>query len=221
MKTGEAVVLFEDTEVRKEWIDGEWWIPSIDVAKALGYSNPSRAAGDMSYSNSEALKGYEKIVPLLTQGGRQKVKVLNLQGVIIYCMKSNQPGAVKFQRWAAETLRQKIEEIPTDIRLVAKTKRVKFTDELQARGIKQPKEYQKITMDMKSGIGIDRYKPKASCDLIEVMKIAVAEDLARINMIQKQAEGFVECHQESVKAAVVIGKNTTLAKSVSVEKETK
>ncbi len=209
MKTGEAIVLFEDVEVRKEWVNGEWWIPAIDVAKALGASNASRNVSQMLASNKDLFKGFAQTVPLLTQGGRQKMSVLNLNGVIIYCMKSTSEKAVQFQRWAAETLRQKIEEIPADIRLIAKTKRVKFTDELSARGVRAPEHFKKITMDMKTGIGLDRYKSKSSCDLIEVMKIAVAEDLAKINMIQNEAEGYDQCRKESIKAAIVIGENTS------------
>lgn len=210
MQTGNAVVLFEDVEVRKEFIDGEQWISAIDVAKALGYDNPSRTVSDMITNNPELFEDYEKIVYLKTLGGRQNTRLLNLEGVISFCLKSNKQKAVPFQRWAVKILKEKILEIPTDVRLIAKQKRVKFTDTLQERGVSGRKQYSTITIDMKEALEIDKYKSKTSCDLIEVMKIAVAEDLARIKMIQANSQGYVDCHDKSVSASIAIAKETAM-----------
>lgn len=208
METRSAIVVFEDTPVHKQWIDGEQWIPAIDVAKALGYENPSRAVSDMIKGNDELFKDYEKIVCLQSLGGRQKTRVLNLKGVIAFCIKSNKPTAIPFQRWAVSQLEKVISKIPEDIRLVSKQKRVKFTDSLKEHGCDKPYHYINITKDMKESLNIDKNKPKDSCDLIEVMKIAASEDIARINLIQNNASGYIECHNESVKASTLVCEGT-------------
>ena len=137
-------------------------------------------------------------------GGRQKTRVFNLKGVISFCIKSNKETAVPFQRWAVTQLEKVISNIPTDIRLISKQKRVRFTDSLKEHGCDKPYHYINITKDMKGALSIDKNKPKDSCDLIEVMKIAASEDIARINLIQNNASGYTECHDESVKASALV-----------------
>jgi prophage antirepressor-like protein len=205
MDARNAVVLFEDVPVRKEWYNDEQWIPAIDVAKALGYDNPSRATSDVLRRNTDRFEGYSTIRKLrISVGGVERGRNtvwLNLVGVVAFCMLSNMPSAIPFQRWADKVLAKKLQELPTDIRLIAKQKRVKFTDILKEHGCTAPKQYSTITIDMKEALDIDKYKPKAECDLIEVMKIAASEDIARINMIQNNAQGYIPCRDESTKAA--------------------
>jgi hypothetical protein len=162
----------------------------------------------MINGNSELFKDYEKIVCLQSFGGRQKTRVLNQKGVIAFCVKSNMPIAIPFQRWAVSILESNIAKIPSDIRLVSKRKRIQFTDTLKEHGCDKPYHYINITRDIKDGLGIDKNKPKDSCDLIEVMKISVSEDMARINMIQNMATGYHECHDESVKASAIVYEGT-------------
>jgi len=215
MKTGNAVVLFEDVEVRREEIDGEQWIPAIDVAKALGYDNPSRTVSDTMSRNGDRFEGYSEIrflrMSINGQERRRQTLFLNLEGVVMFCMISTMPKAIPFQRWAVGVLKEKLLEIPSDVRLVAKQKRVRFTDTLNERGVKGSKQYSNITIDMKEALEIDKYKPKSSCDLIEVMKIAVAEDLARIKMMQANSQGYIDCHDKSVSASKAIAKETTVS----------
>jgi len=104
MEPRNAIVVFEDTPIHKEWIDGEQWIPAIDVAKALGYENPSRTVSDMVKGNESLFRDYEKIVCLQSLGGRQNTRVFNLKGVIAFCLKSNKEAAIPFQRWAVAQL---------------------------------------------------------------------------------------------------------------------
>lgn len=215
MEPRNAVVLFEDVPVRREWHNGEQWIAAIDVAKALGYDNPSRAASDMVNNNKELFADYERIVSSFDGTQRRNTRLLNLKGVIAFCVRSNQKRAIPFQRWACSILEKHIPTIPQDVRLIAKQKRVKFTDTLQEHGCNKPYHYSNITKDMKDSLGIDKHKPKDSCDLIEVMKIAVSEDLARINMIQDQSQGYFECHDASVLAAKAIEKNTKPTKEIT------
>jgi prophage antirepressor-like protein len=217
MEPKNAVVLFEETPIHKEWIDGQQWIPAIDVAKALGYDNPSRAVSDMMKGNEELFADYEKIVSRSDGKQRRKIRVFNQKGVIAFCIKSNKASAIPFQRWAVTQLEKVIQNIPSDIRLISKQKRVKFTDTLKEHGCTKPGHYINITKDMKEGLGIDKKKPKDSCDLIEVMKIAASEDVARINLIQNNADGYKECHDESVKASLAVEDATRKSAKTFIE----
>ena len=130
--------------------------------------------------------------------------MLNQKGVITFCVKSNRKEAIPFQRWAVTQLEKVMSNIPSDIRLISKQKRVRFTDSLRDHGCSAPYHYSNITKDMKQALAIDKNKPKDSCDLIEVMKIAASEDIARINLIQNNSSGYYECHDQSIKAAGLV-----------------
>lgn len=215
MEPRNAVVVFEDVPVRREWHNGEQWIAAVDVAKALEYENPSRAASQMILRNKERFEGYyqqissKKLSPQSEDSGQgRRMYFLNQLGVVAFCMLSDMPKAIPFQRWADKVLVKHIQSIPEEISLVAKQKRVKFTDTLQEHGCDKPYHYSNITKDMKDSLGIDKNKPKNSCNLIEVLKISVSEELARINMIQDNSRGYFECHDTSIQAAKVIEQNT-------------
>ena len=198
METKKAIVIFEDLPIRKIEKDGEIWVSALDVAKALEYSNPSVTIQQIIIErNSDRFKGYSTINSLLVVEGGRKVKremiFLNLKGVIAFCMLSKQPKAVPFQRWADSVLAKEISNIPEDIRIVAKRKRV---------------EYATTTKQMKKAIGIDENKPKSECDLIEVMKIATAEMLAKTNIMITEASGFNEVNPICIESGKVIEKHT-------------
>ena len=208
METKSALVIFEDLPIRKIEKDGQYWISILDVAKALEYKNPSQDTNGILKNNSERFRGYVETLPLKTSGGVQNLKFFNLKGVIAFCMLSEKPKAIPFQRWADSVLEKEIKNIPDDIRIIAKRKRVEFTETLKEHGYKSPKEYQNTTMDMKASLGIDEYKKKSDCDLIEVMKIATAEMLAKTNLMISGKKGYFEVNPICKNAATAIKNNT-------------
>jgi prophage antirepressor-like protein len=213
METKKAIVIFEDLPIRKIEKDGEIWVSALDVAKALEYSNPSVTIQQIIIErNSDRFKGYSTINSLLVVEGGRKVKremiFLNLKGVIAFCMLSKQPKAVPFQRWADSVLEKELLNIPDDIRIIAKKKRVEFTETLKTHGYNKPVEYATTTKQMKKAIGIDENKPKSECDLIEVMKIATAEMLAKTNIMITEASGFNEVNPICIESGKVIEKHT-------------
>lgn len=218
MESRPAIVSFEEVPVRKIWHEKEQWIAAIDVAKALGYDNPSREASTVIKRHKERFEGYTTTRKMrVVEGGIEKsrgLQFLNLKGVIAFCMLCNLPKAIPFQRWADSVLEKHINKIPADIKMIATTKRVKFTDELKEHGVDKPYHYANITKSMKDKLGIDKEKPKANCDLIEVMKIAAAEDIARINLLQSEANGYSEvkpiCDKSSEVVAIGTAKQTTV-----------
>lgn len=218
MSTRPAIIVFEETNIRKIWEKGEQWIAAIDVAKALGYENPSREASTIIKRHKERFEGYtctRKLGVQSINGNEQKrnITFINFKGVIAFCMLCNLPKAIPFQRWADSALEKQINKIPNDIKLIATSKRVRFTDELKNHGLNKGYHYSNITKSMKENLGIDKKKPKEMCDLIEVMKIAISEDVAMINLMQSDAEGYKEVKPICDESAKVT-KNITNIKGV-------
>ena len=70
---------------------------------------------------------------------------------------------------------------------------------------------------MKGALGLDKYKKKDECDLIEVMKIATAEMLAKTKLMISEASGFEDVHPVCVDSAKVIDYNTKKTKAVNYD----
>jgi prophage antirepressor-like protein len=208
METKQALVIFEGVEIRRVEKDGQQWISALDVAKALEYSNPTVAVKNTVFRNKERFEGYSIWLPLQTKGGVQNTTMLNLKGVIAFCMLSKQKQAVPFQKWADSVLEKEILNIPDDIRLKAKRKRLEFTDTLKEHGYTKPHEYIQTTVQMKENLGIDKTKKKPECDLIEVMKIATAEMLAKTNLMISEKNGYHEVNPVCIESAKIIDSAT-------------
>jgi prophage antirepressor-like protein len=190
VETKEVHVWYEDSKIREIIIDNEKWMSAVDVAEALGYKNPSRDVRGILNRNIERFQGGSKLSPLKNnKGGTQKSWLLNLEGVIMLCMISHTDKAIPFQKWAVKELKKSISNIPDDIQIAIKKKRIKFTDQLKDHGLNKPHEYINITNSMKDKLGLKGIK-KADCDLIQKMKIAVAEDIATINLLQSEADNY-------------------------------
>ena len=217
MEVKNAIVIFEDLPIRKIEKAGEIWISALDVAKALDYNNPAQDVNSIISNYKARFTGKVKALPLETAGGRQKGKYFNLGGVIAFCQISKKPKALPFQEWADKVIAKELKNIPSDIRLIAKRKRVEFTDTLRDHGYKKRKEYMTTTVEMKGALGIDKYKKKDECDLIEVMKIATAEMLAKTKLMISEASGFEDVHPVCVDSAKVIDYNTKKTKAVNYD----
>lgn len=207
MESKEALVIFEGIEIRRMEKDGQQWISALDVAKALGYDNPSVAIQNIVSRNYDKFLDYSCTTKLVVRDKNgvnksRELMFLNLKGVIAFCMFSKQKQAIPFQRWADSVLEKEILNIPSDIRLKATRKRVEFTDTLKEHGYTKKHEYIQTTVQMKKELDID--KPKSECDLIEVMKIAVSEDLARLRIAISEKNGYQEVNPLCVESAKTI-----------------
>lgn len=81
-------------EIRAIEIDGEVYFIGSEIAKALGYKNPSKALKD-NVDKKDVTSGY----PLLTNGGIQRVNIINESGFYSLVLASKLPGAKKFKHW--------------------------------------------------------------------------------------------------------------------------
>lgn len=91
-----AVQVFNNEEfgsVRTVMIDGEPWFVGKDVAGALGYKEPTKAAREKV---DEEDKGVSKID---TPYGAQEMLIINESGIYSLVMSSKLPDAKKFKRW--------------------------------------------------------------------------------------------------------------------------
>jgi hypothetical protein len=172
----------------------------------LGYTNPSRDAAQIIRRNKDRFDGY--LTRQFEASGIQKrnMTFLNIKGIIAFCMLSEMPKALQFQRWADIVLEKEITNIPQNIELLIKRKRIAFTDQLQDHGFSKKYEYINITRGMKKELDIDI--PKEKCDLIQKMKIAISEDLATLNLLQSNAKGYYEVKPICVNSAKVIASNS-------------
>ena len=85
-------------------IDGVIWFVGIDVAHALGYSNPQRAIRDYV---DDTDKRVEKIG---TAGGYQKTTLINKSGVYSLILDSNMPKAKEYRHWVTSDVLPQVDE---------------------------------------------------------------------------------------------------------------
>lgn len=95
---------FETAEVRTMLINNEPWFVGVDVALALGYSNPRDALA--KHVDPED-KGVAKCD---TPGGLQEMTVINEPGVYSLTFSSQLESAKKFKRWVTHEVLPSIRE---------------------------------------------------------------------------------------------------------------
>ncbi len=80
-------------EIRTVGIDGDPWFVGKDVAQALGYKEPTKAAREKVDPED---RGVSKID---TPSGEQEMTIINESGLYSLVLSSKLPGAKKFRRW--------------------------------------------------------------------------------------------------------------------------
>lgn len=90
------IMIFNNPEfgdVRTVEINGEAWFVGKDVATALGYAEPTKAARERVDPED---RGVSKID---TPSGTQEMTIINESGLCSLVLSSKLPGAKKFKRW--------------------------------------------------------------------------------------------------------------------------
>lgn len=80
-------------EIRTVMVNGEPWLVGKDVAQALGYKEPTKAAREKVDPED---RGVSKID---TPSGVQKMTIINESGLYSLVLSSKLPTAKKFKRW--------------------------------------------------------------------------------------------------------------------------
>lgn len=86
---------FESRQVRTLKINGEPWFVGKDIAKVLGYANPSVA---ISKNVPYEFKGITKME---TPGGKQNITIISEPGLYKLVFKSHAESAERFTNWIA------------------------------------------------------------------------------------------------------------------------
>ena len=133
---------FENQRLRIVKVDGEPWFVGKDVAKILGYSQPSVAISKNVPSKDKGIAEME------TPGGKQKTVIISEPGMYKLVFKSHAPNAQRFNDYVSTevlpTIRRhgvymtdkKIEEVLTDPDTIIKLA-TQLKDERQQRLIEQ------------------------------------------------------------------------------------
>lgn len=95
-KRAKDIRIFDNPEfgkIRTLTVDGEPWFVGKDVALALGYKEPTKAA-------REKVDGEDRGVSEMdTPSGKQNMIVINESGLYCLILSSKLPSAKKFKRW--------------------------------------------------------------------------------------------------------------------------
>lgn len=190
---------FGESRIHLIEIDGQKLINAADCAKALDYKNYRSAIYQFIETNKELLETCVCKIRTQSRGDRQSREqwFFNEKGLIAFLIKTNQPKAFKFQKWALDILATEVKKVVNSeystLRKKTKKIRVEFTDVLKDRGYEKRHEYIQTTYLMKTTLGIDKNRPKNDLSVWELCKVAMSEILSTARPSGSEAEGYKEC----------------------------
>ncbi|MDO8582210.1 MAG: Bro-N domain-containing protein [bacterium] len=181
------IALFKGREIRKTLYQNEWWFVVEDIVFALiDTVNVKDYINKMRARDAELSKGYGQIVHTLavsTEGGKQMMNCANTEGIFRIVQSIPSPKAEPFKRWLAKVGYERVQEIENPelatkrTRMLYKLKgysadwiekrmrgiaiREELTDEWQARGAKEQKDYEILTAEISKatfGVTPSEYK---------------------------------------------------------------
>ena len=168
------LAIFEGSEIRKVYFDGDWYYVIEDIVKALTDSkDPKGYIKDMRRRDVELSEGWGQIatpLPIETKGGKQPINCANNEGVLRIIQSIPSKKAEPFKRWLAKVGAERIEEIEQPGKAIERAKgyylekgytpewiqsriagieaRITFTDKLKESGITEGYEYAILTNEM-------------------------------------------------------------------------
>ena len=161
----EKIQLFENKKIRTVWVEKEekWYFVVEDVIEVLIDSkDPKQYVKRMKLRDPELAKGWVQIVPLLTimtEGGPQKMRCANLEGMLRIIQSVSSKKAEPFKRWmaqvAAERINQAIDPERSIDQAVADYRRLGYSEAWITRRIKTIEIRKGLTDEWKRG-GVTR-----------------------------------------------------------------
>jgi prophage antirepressor-like protein len=181
------VALFQEHELRRTFLENQWWFVVEDVVLALIESrDPKQYIQRMKQRDPELGKGWVQIVrtlPIATPGGTQNLNCANTEGLCRLIQSIPSPKAEPFKRWLAKVGKERLDEIENpalamgrmqdlyekkgypkewiDKRLRGIAVRQDLTDEWKQRGAASNLDFAILTNEIMQGtfnLKVDEYK---------------------------------------------------------------
>lgn len=174
----QAIVVFESQKIRRDWYQEEWWFSVVDVVAILTeQSTPLKArkywnklAQRLREEGSEVVTNCHQLKLKAPDGKMRKTDCANTEGIFRIIQSIPSPKAEPFKRWLAAVGYERVQEIENpelaqermknlyeqkgypknwiDKRLRGMAIRQNLTDEWQARGVKEQKDYAILTAEI-------------------------------------------------------------------------
>ena len=174
MEQNNALILFQEKQVRRVWHEGEWYFALQDVVQILTDStNPTDYLKKIRKRDAELHKGWGQFVTPLsinTEGGKQRMNCANRQSLFRLIMSIPSPKAEPFKLWLAQVAEEHVQEIENPelgfdrLKEIYKAKgysdewiqtrlksidiRKQLTDEWKNRGVNEGQEYAILTAEI-------------------------------------------------------------------------
>jgi DNA-damage-inducible protein D len=170
------IILFQSRQIRRIWIDNEWWFSVIDIVGALTDSvNPRdywyrmkvRVKSESGFELSTVCRQFKLEA---SDGKKRKTDCANTEGILRIIQSIPSPKAEPFKRWLAKVGYERVQEIENpelaqermkalyeqkgypkdwiDKRLRGMAVRQNLTDEWKERGIENQRDYAILTAEI-------------------------------------------------------------------------
>ena len=239
----QTVILFQNKSIRRLWHEGTWWFSVVDVIQILTEStNPSNYWTMLKKRENQLSTICGKLKFAADDGKMRPTDCADTDGLLRIIMSIPSPNVEPFKKWLAQVGRERLEEIADPelgydrIRDLYKAKgypdewierrmqtietRRQLTDEWQARGVNENKEYAILTAEIARatfGVAPAQHKnlkglTKPSQYLrdhmtpIELIFTALSEETTRMVTVRDDAQGFAENHDAASEGGKIAGK---------------
>jgi hypothetical protein len=113
MEQNQAIVLFQEKQIRRVWHNDEWYFVIVDVVQVLADTkNPTDYLKKLRKRDFELNKAWVQIaVSLLvdTNGGKQRINCANTEGVLMIIMSVPSSKAHSLKLWIAQASKEKLD----------------------------------------------------------------------------------------------------------------
>jgi DNA-damage-inducible protein D len=174
MEQNNAIILFQEKQVRRVWHNNEWYFVVQDIVQVLtNTTNATDYLKKIRKRDPELHKGWGQFVTPLsvnTEGGKQRMNCANRQNIFRLIMSIPSPKAEPFKLWLAQVGEEHIQEIENpelgferlkelykakgypnewiETRLKSIDIRKQLTEEWKNRGVKEGQEYSILTAEI-------------------------------------------------------------------------
>lgn len=115
MDKNHALVVFQNTKIRRTLFNEEWWFVAIDIIEALTDSkDPSGYLKDMRRRDEGFAQGWGQIatlLPISTEGGVQKLNCVSTRGAFRIIQSIPSSKVELFKQWLAQVGYERVQEI--------------------------------------------------------------------------------------------------------------